>query len=196
MTRSYCLEHAKRFADSGSPALCLPFFVALFFYGCAGRRTPAIPWATAIQVRPVLVRQAPVAAPEPPDIALDFENQILSMPTQLEVARPEPERPYVPPSAAELERIRKDNEPLLAPQMTTQQLAFVEQQTNESLAVAMHNLKLVRGHPLNAMQTDIASKVGAFIAQARAAAQEQDWIRASNLAKKAKVLSAELVNSL
>ena len=46
------------------------------------------------------------------------------------------------------------------------------------------------------MQSDLASKVRSFLAEAREAANVGDWTRASSAAKKAEVLSQELAGSL
>ena len=53
-----------------------------------------------------------------------------------------------------------------------------------------------RGKRLNASQTDLVSKIKGFLKDAREAAQAGDWARARNLAKKAQVLSEELVRSV
>lgn len=51
------------------------------------------------------------------------------------------------------------------------------------------------GKQLNPTQTDLVGKIRAFLGQAREAIRDGDWLRALNLAKKAQVLSAELVGS-
>jgi len=55
---------------------------------------------------------------------------------------------------------------------------------------------VARGKKLNATQLDMASKINGFLKDAREAAQSGDWGRARNLAKKAEVLSNDLVSSL
>jgi hypothetical protein len=62
--------------------------------------------------------------------------------------------------------------------------------------VAERNLAAAAGKSLNAMQSDVASKVRSFISDAREAGRAGDWVRARDLAKKAQVLSEELVGSL
>jgi hypothetical protein len=49
---------------------------------------------------------------------------------------------------------------------------------------------------LNAVQSDLASKVRSFISDAREAGRAGDWGRSRDLAKKAQVLSQELAGSL
>jgi hypothetical protein len=65
-----------------------------------------------------------------------------------------------------------------------------------SLSVAERNVAASEGRPLNATQSDLASKIRSFVAEARDAAHVGDWTRASSAAKKAQVLSEELARSL
>ena len=67
---------------------------------------------------------------------------------------------------------------------------------NENLATAQKNLAAAKNHKLTAVQTDLAAKVNSFIDESAQSAKEVDWTRARNLAKKAQVLSEELVGSL
>jgi len=77
---------------------------------------------------------------------------------------------------------------MIAPELTPQESAVAQQQTNQSLGIAEKNL--------NAAQADLVSKIRGFIKDAREAAQITDWSRARGLAKKAQVLSEELTGSL
>jgi len=72
----------------------------------------------------------------------------------------------------------------------------LQRETEQSLTVAERNLAAAAGKSLNAMQSDVASKVRNFISDAREAGRAGDWVRARDLAKKAQVLSEELVGSL
>jgi len=90
----------------------------------------------------------------------------------------------------------KPEAPTIAPQLTPQESAVAQQQTNESLNIAERNLGAARGKTLTAAQTDLVSKIRSFIKDAREAAQITDWSRARSLAKKAQVLSEELASSL
>jgi outer membrane murein-binding lipoprotein Lpp len=88
-------------------------------------------------------------------------------------------------------------EPLtITPQITPLETDAAQQQTNLSLSIAEHNMLATQGKPLNAGQTDLASKVRSFIAEAREAAHNSDWPRARNAAKKAEVLSEQLASSI
>jgi hypothetical protein len=86
--------------------------------------------------------------------------------------------------------------PQIAPQLTAEEMAAAQQQTSASLGVAERNISASQGRTLNAMQSDLASKVRSFVNEAHEAAHVGDWTRASNAAKKAQVLSEELAASL
>jgi hypothetical protein len=57
-------------------------------------------------------------------------------------------------------------------------------------------LQAAAGKKLNAAQKDLVEKINGFLGQAREAIVAGDWVRAKNLAEKARVLSDELVKSL
>ena len=86
--------------------------------------------------------------------------------------------------------------PIIAPQLSAQESATAQQETNQSLGIAGKNLAAARGKKLNAAQSDMISKINGFVKDAREAAQTGDWSRARSLAKKAEVLSNELIGSL
>jgi hypothetical protein len=90
----------------------------------------------------------------------------------------------------------KPEAPVIVPELTAAETAAAKQQTGQSLGVAERNLEATRGRNLNAAQTDLASKVRSFVSESRDAARVSDWVRARALAKKAQVLSEELVKSL
>jgi hypothetical protein len=119
------------------------------------------------------------------------------MPTRL-VAIRQPPRPRVAvqPVPADPAGNAKAEAPLLAPQLSEQEIASAQQQMNDSITIAQRNLANAKGHRLNTTQTDLASKVNSFLAESKIAVREGDWNRARNLAKKAQVLSEELASSL
>jgi hypothetical protein len=170
--------------------LCLSVLV---LSGCAERRARAFPWASAIQARPIPPSDVPIAALTP-DLAPDFGLDLPAPPTLLEGPRREPPRPRTNVTATESEFSRGSRTPLLVPQFTPQELADTQQQISESLRIAERNLQAVQGRAINPAQSDLVSKVTSFIAQSREASSEHDWTRASNLAKKAELLSEELRN--
>ena len=167
--------------------------------GCAEKRPRAFPWATAIHVRPRMPVPAPGYVPTPladdsaPDLPWDF-----SAPSAFLVGTRQPVRPRTASTqpTPETTGTVKTEAPLLAPQLSEQEIAAAQQQMNDSIAAAQRNLTAAKSHRLNATQTDLASKVNSFMEDTKAAAKDGDWTRAKNLAKKAQVLSEELAGSL
>lgn len=118
-------------------------------------------------------------------------------PSAIAAAHGNPPRPRVAGNTAtDSNGSGKPEAPVIVPELTAEETAAAQEQTGQSLGVAERNLAATRGRNLNATQTDLASKVRSFIAEARDAARVSDWIRARDLAKKAQVLSIELVSSL
>jgi hypothetical protein len=132
------------------------------------------------------------------DLGPELQIDLPPFPGHLIPVRTAPPRPRVnaPPSAAIGTEAEKLETPLIAPQLTPQESALAQQQTNQSLSVAERNLESARGKTLDAAQSDLISKIRGFIKDARAAARIADWSSARSLAKKAQVLSEELAGSL
>jgi hypothetical protein len=184
----------KRWPRSGVVAATI--VMVMLSDGCAEKRAHAYPWTTAIMVKPHARVLAPGYTPPAideyaPDLPWDF-----APPPGLAVTR-QPARPRVPvQTAPEPAESTKTEAPLLAPQLSQQEIAAAQQQMNESLSVAQRNLESAKNHRLNPTQTDLASKVNSFVEESRAAVKEGDWARARNLARKAQLLSEELASSL
>ena len=85
---------------------------------------------------------------------------------------------------------------MISPELTPQAQAAAEQRTNTDIDHAERNLQAAEGRQLDAAQHDLVEKVRDFLAQAHEAIHADDWVRASNLAEKARILSDELVKSL
>jgi hypothetical protein len=83
----------------------------------------------------------------------------------------------------------------MTPELTTEELSVAKGDTKRSLDAVDHNLALTQGRNLNSSQSDLISQVRGFAESARDAGREGDWPRARNLAKKAEVLSQELVGT-
>jgi hypothetical protein len=128
----------------------------------------------------------------------ELRPELPPFPSHLITVRTTPPRPRVgtPPPATTGAEGEKLEAPMIATQLTPQESAVAQQQTNQSLVIAEKNLGSARGKNLNAAQSDLVSKIKGFIKDARAAAQVTDWSRARSLAKKAQVLSEELAGSL
>jgi hypothetical protein len=117
-------------------------------------------------------------------------------PSPLAAIQSVPPRPRVQVAPSEPSNPTRPEPPQIAPQLTAEETTAAQQQTNLSLSIAERNVSASQGKPLNATQSDLASKVRSFVTEAREAAQSGDWARASNAAKKAQVLSEELARSL
>lgn len=81
-------------------------------------------------------------------------------------------------------------------QLSLEELATYQRLTNEDISASEKNLQQAYGRDLNTAQHDLIEKIRSFLAQSREAIRESDWVRARNLAQKARVLSVDLVNSL
>lgn len=169
--------------------------------GCISvfHRRPKIPWATAVQVRPTLQARAGGGDGgdlDAPNIGLDLAPlvammvPIRSVPPKPHVAPAPAPTPSAPPADTE-----KPEAPTIAAQLSKEEFAAAQQETNQSLDIAEKNLASAQNKKLNAAQNDLVSKIKGFLKDAREAAQAGDWARARNLAKKAQVLSEELVRS-
>jgi len=165
--------------------------------GCAERKAHAIPWATAVLVRPIQPVALKTSAAELAELAPDLRVEAPSNPVRLLGTRPVPPRPRgANGSQPEGSNTNGTRAPELVPQLSPQETVVAKVQFAESMAVVERNLAATRQRKLNAAQTDIVSKITGFVAEAREASGEEDWGRARNLAKKAQILSEDLVASL
>jgi hypothetical protein len=162
------------------------------------RRRPEISWATAVQVKPVTLQQTAETNGVSEDPLPELRFELPPSAGRLSPVRIAPPRPRTgtPPTATTGNDAEKSEAPTIVPQLTPQEFAAAQQQTNESLSIAERNLRAARGKTLSAAQTDLVSKIRGFMKDAREAAQITDWSRARSLAKKAQVLSEELASSL
>jgi hypothetical protein len=169
--------------------------VIILASGCSVQKRPKVAWSTAILLRPTVpqanAQPASLNAEDAPDLEIPL------VPPGFSTARSAPPRPRVPSSASIGAESNRTEAPLLvAPQITPQEAANAQQRANQSIQEAEKNLEKTRSRTLNATQADVASKVRGFLGDAREAARVGDWERAQNLARKAQVLSEELVDLL
>ena len=164
--------------------------------GCSVRRRPAIPWATAVQVRPIPQANKTPANGIPEDPVPELRYDLPPFPPHLINARNGPPRPHVNTPSTATAEMEKREAPMIAPQLTPAETTVAQQQTNQSLGSAEKNLAAANSKKLNATQADLVSKIKGFVKDAREAAQIGDWSRARSLAKKAQVLSEELAGAL
>ena len=178
------------------------FSLAFLSSGCITffHRRPKVPWATAVQVHPTLQARAvggDVGDLDAPEIGLDLAP-LVAMMVPIRSAPPKPRvAPAPAPAAAPpVTDAEKPEAPTIAAQMSKEEVAAAQQETSQSLDIAEKNLASASNKRLNAAQNDLVSKIKGFLKDAHEAAQAGDWARARNLAKKAQVLSEELVRSV
>ena len=85
--------------------------------------------------------------------------------------------------------------PQISPQLSARDLEATKKNTTANITIAEQNLQLANGKQLSAAQKDLTEKIKGFLSQSHEAIMADDWVRAQNLAEKARVLSAELVKS-
>ena len=176
-------------------SIFLVCWAALVSNGCAIKKRPNIPWATAVQVKPVAQASAAAATNPDEDPLPELRLELPPFPGRLGAARTGPPRPHNGAGGAGAGN-ESGKAPLIAPQITPQESAVAPRQTIESLSIAEKNLGLAQGKNLSAAQSDLVSKIKGYIKDAREAAKISDWSQARSLAKKAQVLSEELAGSL
>ncbi|HWY09254.1 MAG TPA: hypothetical protein VNY24_20505 [Candidatus Acidoferrales bacterium] len=167
--------------------LLLACACALVCAGCVPKKRPDFPVNQLAMNHPIVPQPLDVSLTDPPDIP--FEVDLVP---RLVVPRGTPARPRVAaapvPGPAPAE---KPPEPIIAPELSNEQLSEAKLETQQSLIVAERNLSLTQGRALDAAQQDLVSKIRGFVDSAREAMKENDWQRARSQAKKAEVLSKE-----
>ena len=162
----------------------LLFAVMLGASGCKKRTVHAGP-----PVPPMAPPAEPAPAnPTPPATKPETPPEAQPAPPPVAPTPKPPAKPRLDPP--------KPAPPQISPGMTAEEQAQAERRTNEGINAAERNLQAAYGRQLNAAQHDLVEKIRGFLAQAREAIRASDWVRARNLAQKARVLSVELINSL
>jgi hypothetical protein len=159
-----------------------------------------------------IVRAAPpsVSTP-PPEEPPPAPSPPAPAPVETKTEEPLPELPLPPPPPAPVRRPSprprpeqpetaepappKPEPPQISPQLSAQDLAAAKTNTAWKITTAEKNVQLANGRRLNAAQKDLVEKIKGFLAQAHGAILADDWIRAQNLAEKARILSVELEKS-
>ena len=109
---------------------------------------------------------------------------------------PAPKRPTEQPPATEADATTHPAAPQISPQLSPGDQANYQRKTTEDISTAEANLQRAGGRQLNAAQQDLVEKIRSFLGQSRDAGKGGDWVRAQNLSQKARLLSAELIDSL
>ena len=183
-------------AGTRVPQIALFFslsLLVLFTAGCASQRRPKFRMTNLALAHPIV----PIAVPDnSAATAPDLEIAAPTPPT-LAVVRVAPARPRViPPPTSAPASTAKPPEPIMTPELSTEELSTAKGETQQNLTVTDRNLALTKGKRLSSSQNDLASQVRGFEDSAREAVRDGDWSRARDLAKKAAVLSQELASSL
>lgn len=173
---------------SSKKVLMLVCACALACGGCVAKKRPAFRVNQLAMNRPIVPQPVDVSLSDAPIIRYEAEPAPHLVPP-----RPAPPRPrgVVAPSSPGHSTAEKQPEPIIAPELSDEQLSEAKLDTQQSLIVAERNLGLVQGKALNAMQQDLVSKIRGFVDSARDAIKDNDWQRARSQAKKAEVLSRE-----
>ncbi|HXY00357.1 MAG TPA: hypothetical protein VEI54_05515 [Candidatus Limnocylindrales bacterium] len=162
--------------------------------GCLTKRRPTARLISPIVFAHPVMPTVMEGELEPPPEEI-FEP--VSAPPPLAVSHSVPARPRVASQpASEPAHAENNEEPLIAPELTTEETEAAKAETLRNLDLAKKYLAQVSGRRLNAMQQDLVSKIRGFTQSAREALRESDWERARNLSKKAVVLSEQLAASL
>jgi len=162
-----------------------------------------------------VVRASPpsVSTPPPQEESLPVPEPPAPPPAETKTEEPAPEAPPLeplPPAPAKRPAPRprpaqpepadptppKPVPPRISPQLSPRDLVAAKSNTTSNITTAEKNLQAAAGKQLNAAQKDLIEKINGFLGQAHEAIVADDWVRAQNLADKARVLSNELVKSL
>jgi hypothetical protein len=174
---------------SSKKFLLLACACALACSGCVPKKRPAFPASSLATNHPIVPQPLDVSLTDAPDIPFEVE-----LVPRLVVPRSAPARPRVAAAPAPgPATVEKPPEPIIAPELSDEQLSAAKLETQQSLIVAERNLGLTQGKTLNAAQQDLVSKIRGFVDSAREAMKGNDWQRARSQAKKAEVLSKEFV---
>src|SRR5271168_524890 len=162
---------------------------------------------------------APAAAPAPaearpmntaPDTDASPPTEVVAAPPALPasaapppapvtIPTPKPATPHRPagdqPADTGSEQPAHPPAPQISPELSPTDQAAYRRKTGDDAAAAEKNLQETSGKQLNAAQQDLVGKIRSFLSQSRDASTDGDWVRAQNLAQKARLLSNELINS-
>src|SRR5215510_14803608 len=125
------LQLPRSLGDLRLVCCTFPLLSALLLSGCAERQVRVRPWATAIAVRPHLVRPLPTTPLDLTEIeAPELTLECPPLPSPLSISR-QPVRPRVPAQPApEAAGSNKPPAPSLEPELSAQEVAAAQQQIN------------------------------------------------------------------
>lgn len=138
----------------------------------------------------------PVPAPPPPVDTTEEPAPEVPSPMPPPVPGKKPAAPRRPAPAETADPApAKPAAPQISPQLSARDLQATKSNTTANITSAEQNLQVANGKQLSPAQKDLTEKIKGFLNQSHEAIMADDWIRAQNLAEKARVLSAELVKS-
>ena len=181
--------------------LALAAAAAVGLAGCANKRIVRAAPPSVSAPPPEEAAPPPPAPPEtPPPTETTTEPAPEAPPPapppEVPAKRPAPPRPRPAPAETAEPAPPRPAPPQISPQLSAKELDAAKQNTTANLTAAERNLQLASGRQLTAAQKDLTEKISGFLSQAHQAIMAEDWVRAQNLAEKARVLSAELAKSL
>jgi len=140
---------------------------------------------------------SPMPSPEAPPPVSSTEEPAPEVPSPAPPPAPgkRPAAPRRPAPEAADPSPAKPAPPQISPQLSASDLDAIKKSTTKNITNAEQNLQFSNGKQLNPAQKDLAEKINGFLKQTHEAITTDDWVRAQNLAEKARVLSAELVKS-
>jgi hypothetical protein len=164
---------------------------AVWLAGCYTNRPAAKPPVAFVgPVRPVLPQGTQAELEAPPDMELQPRPAPQIGPSHLQ-----PTRPHVAAPVPEHAETEKHTEPMIAPEVPSEELKAAQAETQRNLEQAEKDLAMTQGKSLNPAQQDIVSKVKGFAESAREAMKSGDWVRAKSLSSKAEALAEQLAGS-
>lgn len=175
---------------------------SLLTAGCSQQRvrtaSPAIAPLPLSAERPMNI--APDTNATPPESPVPAPPAVANSSAKpVEIVPDQPAAPKKPGSSVEETASQPSAHPpapQISPQLSPGDQAAYQRKTNDDVSAAEKNLEQTRGKQLSAAQRDLIEKIHSFVSQSRDAGKDGDWARAENLAQKARLLSAELINSL
>jgi len=137
-------------------ALCLS---SVLLDGCFTKRRPVSPMGDFVFAHPI----SPKTSESYPGPGPDIPWELVEVP-KLVTPHSSPSRPRVTPTPApETQPMEKPTEPIIAPELSDEQMATAKLELQKSLVVAERNLTLIQGKTLTATQQDVVSKIHGFI---------------------------------
>jgi hypothetical protein len=134
--------------------------------------------------------------PPPPNPASAAAAPLPVTPAQTKPAPPARKPPAESAGDSATEQPTRTPAPQISPQLSPGDQASLQHKTQEDIIAAQKNLQQSSGRVLSAAQHDLVEKIQSFLSQSTEASKAGDWARAQNLSQKARLLSAELVDSL